>query len=187
MINDNTVPKHQNNLNINNKKIRTQHTTLIQNNVLIKYLQNKLNTQLINIKPTNNKQHENFAHIPIPRITNTFMLPKTNQHKDLITSINRKIYTINFNNNQINITNNKFVFSINKTYIIKNNKITYPIKKTTLIKNNPNVLKKITNITNNLSLNQKIKTCNKKNQSIPINIELPSILINNITINNTTT
>ena len=185
VVDDGTIPGRRGSLNVDDEGVETQCTTLIKDGVLVGYLQDKLNARLMGVKPTGNGRRESYAHIPMPRMTNTYMLPGTSKREDLIASVKRGVYAVSFGGGQVDITNGKFVFSMSEAYMIENGKITYPVKGATLIGSGPDVLKRVTGVADDLSLDQGIGTCGKDGQSVPVGVGLPSILVDGITVGGT--
>jgi TldD protein len=185
VIDDGTIAERRGSLNVDDEGIPTQRTTLIENGVLVGYLQDRLNASLMDMKPTGNGRRESYAFIPMPRMTNTFMLPGESDPDEIIKSVKNGLYAVSFGGGQVDITNGKFVFSMNEAYLIENGEITTPVKGATLIGSGPDVLKRVTAVGNNLSLDQGVGTCGKDGQSVPVGVGLPTILVDGITVGGT--
>jgi TldD protein len=163
----------------------TSRTTLIEKGILRGYLQDRLNARLMKMEPTGNGRRESFAHIPMPRMTNTFMLPGEDTPEDVIKSVKHGLYAVSFGGGQVDITNGKFVFSASEAYLIEDGKITAPVKGATLIGNGPDVLTRVSMVANDLELDSGIGTCGKDGQSVPVGVGLPTIRIDGITVGGT--
>jgi len=185
VVDDGTIPQRRGSLNIDDEGNSTQCTTLIENGVLKGYLQDSLNARLMNASVTGNGRRESFAHIPMPRMTNTYMLNGKNSPEDIISSVKHGLYAVNFGGGQVDITSGKFVFSAAEAYMIKDGKISYPVKGATLIGNGPDVLKRIVMIGDDMSLDPGIGTCGKEGQSVPVGVGQPTLRIDGLTVGGT--
>jgi TldD protein len=185
VIDDGTIAERRGSLNVDDEGIPTQRTTLIEDGVLVGYLQDRLNASLMDMKPTGNGRRESYAFIPMPRMTNTFMLPGRSDPDEIIKSVKNGLYAVSFGGGQVDITNGKFVFSMNEAYLIENGEITTAVKGATLIGSGPDVLKRVTAVGNDLSLDQGVGTCGKDGQSVPVGVGLPTILVDGITVGGT--
>ncbi|MFT7623256.1 MAG: TldD protein [Myxococcota bacterium] len=185
VVDDGTIAGRRGSLNVDDEGTPTQRTTLIQDGVLTGYLQDRMNARLMGVAPTGNGRRESYAHIPMPRMTNTFMLPGESDPGDIVKSVKNGIYAVSFGGGQVDITNGKFVFSMNEAYLIENGEITRPLKGATLIGSGPDVLKKVTMVGNDLALDQGVGTCGKEGQSVPVGVGLPTILVDGITVGGT--
>ncbi len=185
VIDDGTIATRRGSLNVDDEGTPTQRTTLIQDGILTGYLQDRMNARLMGMAPTGNGRRQSYAHIPMPRMTNTFMLPGESDPQDIIRSVKEGVYAVSFGGGQVDITNGKFVFSMNEAYRIENGEITHPLKGATLIGSGPDVLKKVTMVGNDLSLDQGVGTCGKEGQSVPVGVGLPTILVDGITVGGT--
>ncbi|MFT5431520.1 MAG: TldD protein [Myxococcota bacterium] len=185
VIDDGTIPGRRGSLNVDDEGTETQRTTLIKDGVLVGYLQDRLNARLMDMAPTGNGRRESYAHVPMPRMTNTFMLGGDSAPKDIIGSVDRGIYAVSFGGGQVDITNGKFVFSMSEAYLIENGEITTPVRGATLIGNGPDVLKKVTMVGNDLALDEGVGTCGKEGQSVPVGVGLPTILVDGLTVGGT--
>lgn len=185
IVDDGTLPNRRGSLTIDDEGTPTQKTVLIENGVLKGYLQDKLNARLMNTKSTGNGRRQSYAHIPMPRMTNTFMLPGNSTHEEIIASVSKGIYAEHFGGGNVDITSGKFVFSASSAYLIEKGKITQPIKGATLIGNGPDIMKKIKMVANNLHLDTGIGTCGKEGQSVPVGVGMPTVLVEEITVGGT--
>jgi TldD protein len=185
VVDDGTIPRRRGSLNVDDEGTRTSRTTLIENGILVGYLTDRLNAQLMGLPLTGNGRRESYQHIPMPRMTNTFMLAGQETREDIIGSVKRGIYAVYFGGGQVDITNGNFVFSASEAYLIEDGKITAPIKGTTLIGNGPEVLKKVTAVGNDLELDSGIGMCGKDGQSVPVGVGLPTIKIAEMTVGGT--
>ncbi len=185
VVDDGTLLNRRGSLTIDDEGVPTQRTVLIENGILKGYLQDKLNAKLMKVAPTGNGRRESFSHIPMPRMTNTFMLPGPHQPEDIIASVEKGLYAVNFGGGSVDITSGKFVFSANEAYLIENGKITRPVKGATLIGNGPDVMTKIVMVGNDLALDEGIGTCGKQGQSVPVGVGQPTIRVDNLTVGGT--
>lgn len=185
VIDDGAIPNRRGSLNFDDEGTSTQRNVLIEDGILVGYMQDRMNARLMNMKPTGNGRRENYAHQPMPRMTNTFMLSGDATQEDMIASVKNGIYFPKFNGGQVDITSGKFVFESANAYLIENGKVTKPIKGATLIGNGPDVMKKIEAIGNDLSLDRGAGMCGKNGQSVPVGIGQPSLLIEKITVGGT--
>jgi len=185
VVDDGTLFERRGSLTVDDEGIPTQRTTLIENGVLKGYLQDRLNARLMGMAPTGNGRRESFAHIPMPRMTNTFMLPGAHTPEEIIASVDKGIYAVNFSGGQVDITSGKFVFCANEAYLIENGKITRPVKGATLIGNGPEVMHKIAMVGNDLALDSGIGTCGKEGQSVPVGVGQPTLRIDDLTVGGT--
>jgi len=163
----------------------TQRNVLIENGILKGYLQDRLNARLMGMAPTGNGRRESYAHHPMPRMTNTFMLAGPHAPEEILRSVRRGLYAVSFGGGQVDITSGKFVFSTSEAYLIEDGKPTRPVKGATLIGNGPDVLTRVSMVGNDLALDEGIGTCGKDGQSVPVGVGLPTILINGITVGGT--
>jgi len=185
VVDDGTLPGRRGSLNIDDEGTPTGRTTLIENGVLRGYLQDRLNARLMGLPLTGNGRRESYAHIPMPRMTNTFMLPGESDPEDIIRSVQHGLYAVNFGGGQVDITNGKFVFSASEAYLIENGKVTRPVKGATLIGNGPDVLTRVSMVGNDLRLDEGVGTCGKDGQSVPVGVGLPTIRVDGITVGGT--
>jgi TldD protein len=185
VVDDGTIPGRRGSLNVDDEGIPTQRTVLIERGILKGYLQDRLNARLMGMVPTGNGRRESFAHHPMPRMTNTFMLAGTTPPEDIIRSVRHGLYAVAFGGGQVDITSGKFVFSASEAYLIENGKVTRPVKGATLIGNGPDVLTRVSLVGTDLALDEGIGTCGKDGQSVPVGVGLPTILVNGMTVGGT--
>jgi TldD protein len=185
IVDDGTLSQRRGSLNIDDEGTPTQCTTLIENGVLVGYLQDKLNARLMGARATGNGRRESFAHITMPRMTNTYMRPGPHAPEDIIASVERGIYAVNFGGGQVDITSGKFVFSASEAYAIENGKLGRPLKGATLIGNGPDVLTRVSMVGNDLKLDDGVGTCGKEGQSVPVGVGQPTLRIDNLTVGGT--
>jgi len=185
IVDNGTLANRRGSLTIDDEGTPTQNTTLIENGILKGYLFDKLNAGLMGEKSTGNARRESYAHIPMPRMTNTYMLNGKDSVEDMIASVDDGLYAVNFDGGQVDITSGKFVFSANEAYLVKNGKITLPVKGATLIGSGDEVLKKISMVANDLKLDSGIGVCGKDGQSVPVGVGQPSLKIDQLTVGGT--
>ncbi len=185
IVDNGTLANRRGSLTIDDEGTPTQNTTLIENGILKGYLFDKMNARLMGVPSTGNGRRESYAHIPMPRMTNTYMLNGADSLSDMIASVDNGIYAVNFDGGQVDITSGKFVFSANEAYLIKNGKITTPIKGATLIGSGDEVLKEISMVGNDLRLDSGVGVCGKDGQSVPVGVGQPSLKINQLTVGGT--
>ncbi len=185
VVDDGTMPGRRGSLNIDDEGTPTEQTVLIENGILKGYMQDRLNARLMNVKPTGNGRRESYAHLPMPRMTNTYMLAGKENPEDIIKSVKKGLYAKNFAGGQVDITSGKFVFSASEAYLIEDGKITRPVKGATLIGNGPDVLTKVSMVGNDLQLDSGVGTCGKDGQSVPVGVGQPTLKIDNITVGGT--
>jgi TldD protein len=187
VIDDGTLDGRRGSLTIDDEGTPTGTTTLIENGILRGYLQDRMNARLMGMAATGNGRRESFAHAPLPRMTNTFMLAGERDPEEIIQNTKHGIYARNFGGGQVDITSGKFVFSASEAYLIENGKTTQPLKGVSLIGNGPDVLTKVDAIGNDFALDPGIGTCGKAGQGVPVGVGLPTILVNGITVGGTQT
>ena len=185
VIDDGTLPNRRGSLNVDDEGTPTGRTVLIEKGILRGYLQDRLNGRLMGMPLTGNGRRQSFAHIPMPRMTNTFMLAGESTPEEIIRSVDRGLYAAYFSGGQVDITNGKFVFSASEAYLIENGQITRPVKGATLIGNGPDVLKRISMVGNDLQLDEGIGTCGKDGQSVPVGNGIPTIRVDGLTVGGT--
>ena len=185
VIDDGTIPDRRGSLNFDDEGTSTQRNILIEDGILVGYMQDRMNARLMNMKPTGNGRRESYACQPMPRMTNTFMLGGDTTQEDMIASVKKGIYFPKFNGGQVDITSGKFVFEAANAFLIENGKVTKPIKGASLIGNGPDVMKKIQAIGNDLALDNGSGMCGKNGQTVPVGIGQPSLLIEKITVGGT--
>jgi len=185
VVDDGTLAHRRGSLNIDDEGTPTQCTTLIERGILKGYLQDKLNARLMNTAPTGNGRRESYAHLPLPRMTNTYMMPGEHDPAEVIASVERGLYAVNFGGGQVDITSGKFVFSASEAYLIENGRVTRPVKGATLIGNGPDVLTKVSMVGNDLKLDAGVGTCGKDGQSVPVGVGQPTLKIEALTVGGT--
>ena len=187
VVDDGTLPDRRGSLNIDDEGTPSQHTVLIENGILKGYMQDTLNARLMNTKATGNGRRQSYAHLPMPRMTNTFMLNGPHEPEEIIRSVKKGLYAVNFNGGQVDITNGKFVFAASEAYLIEDGKITAPVKGATLIGNGPDALTRVSMVGNDLQLDQGIGTCGKNGQGVPVGVGQPTLRIDGLTVGGTKT
>ncbi|HZX30233.1 MAG TPA: metallopeptidase TldD-related protein, partial [Rhodocyclaceae bacterium] len=185
VVDDGTIPDRRGSLNIDDEGNPTQRTVLIEDGILKGYMQDSLNARLMGVAPTGNGRRESFAHLPLPRMTNTTMLAGQHDPEEIIKSVKKGIYAANFGGGQVDITNGKFVFSMSEAYLIEDGKVTQPIKGATLIGNGPDALTKVSMIGNDMRLDPGVGTCGKDGQSVPVGVGQPTLRIDGLTVGGT--
>jgi TldD protein len=185
VVDDGTIPRRRGSLNIDDEGNPTQCTVLIEDGILRGYLQDSLNARLMDLPVTGNGRRESFAHIPMPRMTNTYMLNGDKDPAEIIASVKHGLYAANFGGGQVDITSGKFVFSAAEAYMIEDGKITYPVKGATLIGNGPDVLTRVSMIGNDMLLDPGVGTCGKEGQSVPVGVGQPTLRIDGLTVGGT--
>lgn len=185
IVDDGTIPGRRGSLNIDDEGVPTQCTTLIENGILKGYMQDKLNAHLMGTQSTGNGRRESYAHLPMPRMTNTYMLAGKYDPAEIISSVEKGLYAVSFSGGQVDITSGKFVFTASEAYLIENGKITRPVKGATLIGNGPDVMTKVSMVGNDLKLDRGVGVCGKQGQSVPVGVGQPTILVDEITVGGT--
>jgi len=185
VIDDGTIANRRGSINFDDEGTPSARNILIDDGILVNYMQDRLNARLMNKAPTGNGRRQSYSHIPIPRMTNTFMLAGEDSPEDIIADVKDGIYAKTFGSGQVDPTSGKFVFNATECYLIENGKITKPVKGTTLIGNGPDILTKITAIGNDLELDSGIGMCGKMGQSVPVGVGQPTIRIDKITVGGT--
>jgi len=185
VVDDGTLPGRRGSLTVDDEGTPTQRTVLIEDGVLRGYMQDGLNARLLGMPLTGNARRESFAHVTLPRMTNTYMLAGPHDAKEIIASVPRGIYATNFGGGQVDITSGKFVFSAAEAYLIENGKVTQPVKGATLIGNGPDALTRVSMIGNDLELDAGIGTCGKEGQSVPVGVGQPTLKIEGLTVGGT--
>ncbi len=185
VVDDGTISRRRGSLNVDDEGNPTQCTTLIENGVLKGYIQDSLNARLMGVPVTGNGRRESYAHIPMPRMTNTYMLNGDKDPQEIIRSVKRGLYAVNFGGGQVDIVSGKFVFSAAEAFMIEDGKVTYPVKGATLIGNGPEVLKHVSMIGNDMSLDPGVGTCGKDGQSVPVGVGQPTLKIDGLTVGGT--
>lgn len=185
VVDDGTIEQRRGSLTVDDEGTATQQNVLIENGVLQTYMQDKLNARLMNKIPTGNGRRESFAHLPMPRMTNTFMLPGKYPADEIIASVDRGLYAANFAGGQVDITSGRFVFSTSEAYLIENGRVTRPVKGATLIGNGPDVMNRVSMVGNDLKLDAGIGVCGKDGQSVPVGVGQPTLRIDGLTVGGT--
>ncbi len=185
IVDDGTIPGRRGSLNIDDEGVPTQCTTLIEKGILKGYMQDKLNARLMGTQSTGNGRRESYAHLPIPRMTNTYMLAGKYLPEEIIASVDKGIYAVSFAGGQVDTTSGKFVFTANEAYLIEGGKITRPVKGATLTGSGPDILHHVSMVGNDLKLDQGIGTCGKDGQSVPVGVGQPTLRIDEITVGGT--
>jgi TldD protein len=179
------LPNRRGSLAIDDEGTPGQYNVLVENGVLRAYMQDKLNARLMGVAPTGNGRRESYAHMPMPRMTNTYMLAGPHEHDEIIASVKRGLFAPNFGGGQVDITSGKFVFSASEAYLIENGKITAPVKGAMLIGDGPDALTKISMVGNDLQLDGGVGTCGKEGQSVPVGVGQPTLKIDELTVGGT--
>ncbi len=185
VVDDGTMPDRRGSLNVDDEGVATQCNVLIDKGVLAGYLQDKLNARLMGVAPTGNGRRESYAHLPMPRMTNTYMLPGPHTPEEIIASVDRGLYAVNFGGGQVDITSGKFVFSASEAYLIEKGKVTRPVKGATLIGNGPDVLTRVSMVGDDLALDDGVGTCGKEGQSVPVGVGQPTLRVDALTVGGT--
>lgn len=185
VVDDGTLEFRRGSLNVDDEGEATQHTTLIEKGRLVGYMQDKHNARLMGSKSTGNGRRESYAHLPMPRMTNTYMLPGEHKPEEVIASVDKGIYAVNFGGGQVDITSGKFVFSTSEAYLIENGKITRPVKGATLIGNGPEVMQGISMVADDLALDSGVGNCGKEGQSVPVGVGQPTLKVDALTVGGT--
>ncbi|HHJ81220.1 MAG TPA: metalloprotease TldD, partial [Candidatus Tenderia electrophaga] len=187
VVDDGAMPGRRGSLNIDDEGTPTQQTVLIENGILKGYMQDKHNAGLMNVASTGNGRRESYAHLPMPRMTNTYMLAGEQDPEEIIASVDKGLYAVNFGGGQVDITSGKFVFSACEAYLIENGKVTQPVKGATLIGNGPEVLTRVSMVGNDLALDSGVGVCGKEGQSVPVGVGQPTLKIDSMTVGGTST
>jgi TldD protein len=185
VVDDGTLPDRRGSLNVDDEGNATSRTVLIEDGVLKGYLQDSLNARLMKVPVTGNGRRESFAALPLPRMTNTYMVDGAHDPQEIVRSVKKGIYASNFGGGQVDITNGKFVFSMAEAYLIEDGRITAPIKGATLIGNGPDALTRVSMIGNDMALDAGIGTCGKDGQSVPVCVGQPTLRIEGLTVGGT--
>jgi TldD protein len=185
VVDDGTMPSRRGSINVDDEGTPTHRTVLIEKGILKGYLQDKLNAGLMKMPLTGNGRRESYAHIPMPRMTNTFMLAGDSAPEDILRSVKKGLYAVSFGGGQVDITSGKFVFSASEAYLIEDGKVTTPVKGATLIGNGPDVLTRVSMVGADLKLDEGVGTCGKDGQSVPVGVGLPTIKIDGLTVGGT--
>lgn len=187
VVDNGTLPQRRGSLNIDDEGVPTQNNVLIENGILKNYMMDKRNARFMGVQSTGNGRRESYGHLPMPRMTNTYMLAGESDPQDIIRSVKKGIYAVNFGGGQVDITSGKFVFSANEAYLIEDGKITSPVKGATLIGNGPEVLTRVSMVGHDLKLDTGIGVCGKEGQSVPVGVGQPTLKIDELTVGGTQT
>ena len=182
VVDDGTIENRRGSLSVDDEGTPASNTVLIENGILTGYMQDQLNARLMNMAPTGNGRRESYAHLPMPRMTNTYMLAGKDDPEEIISSVDKGLYAVNFGGGQVDITSGKFVFSASEAYAIENGKLTYPVKGATLIGNGPEVLTRVSMLGNDLALDTGVGVCGKDGQSVPVGVGQPTMRIDGLTV-----
>jgi TldD protein len=185
VVDDGTLPGRRGSINVDDEGTPSARNVLIENGVLVGYMQDRLNAGLMGVTPTGNGRRESYAHLPLPRMTNTFMLAGEDDPEEILRSVDRGLYAVSFGGGQVDITSGKFVFSASEAYRIENGRIGAPVKGATLIGNGPDVLTRVARIGHDLALDEGVGTCGKDGQGVPVGVGLPTIRVNELTVGGT--
>jgi TldD protein len=185
VLDDGTIADRRGSLNVDDEGNATQRNVLIEDGILKAYIQDSLNARLMKAKPTGNGRRESYAHAPMPRMTNTYMLGGNRVPAEIVASIKKGLYATNFGGGQVDITSGKFVFSASEAYWVENGKIQYPVKGATIVGNGPDALTRVTMIGNDMALDSGVGTCGKEGQSVPVGVGQPTLRIDGLTVGGT--
>jgi TldD protein len=185
VVDDGTLPDRRGSLTVDDEGTPSSRTVLIEDGVLVGYLQDRLNARLMGMTPTGNGRRQSYTHAPMPRMTNTLMLPGVHSADEMIASVSRGLYAVNFGGGQVDITSGKFVFSASEAYRIDNGRIGPPVKGATIIGNGPDALTRITMVGSDLALDAGIGTCGKNGQGVPVGVGQPTLKIAGLTVGGT--
>jgi TldD protein len=185
VVDDGTIPSRRGSLNVDDEGTPTSRTVLIEKGILKGYLQDKLNAGLMKLPLTGNGRRESYAHVPMPRMTNTYMLGGNKAPEEVVASIKKGLYATNFGGGQVDITSGKFVFSASEAYWVENGKILYPVKGATIVGNGPDALTRVTMVGNDMRLDSGVGTCGKEGQSVPVGVGQPTLRIDGLTVGGT--
>ncbi|MCH8141441.1 MAG: hypothetical protein IH908_07585, partial [Proteobacteria bacterium] len=185
VVDDGSIHGRRGSLSLDDEGTVSQETVLIENGILRGYLQDKLNARLMNTQSTGNGRRQSYAHVPMPRMTNTFMRAGEHDPEEIIASVKKGIYAVNFGGGQVDITSGRFVFSATEAYLIENGRVTRPIKGATLIGSGPEVMTRISMVGNDLKLDEGVGVCGKDGQTIPVGVGQPTLKIDEVTVGGT--
>ncbi|MBK5205942.1 MAG: metalloprotease TldD [Polaromonas sp.] len=185
VLDDGTMADRRGSLNVDDEGNASQRNVLIEDGILKGYIQDSLNARLMKVKPTGNGRRESYAHVPIPRMTNTYMLGGNKAPEEIVASIKKGLYATNFSGGQVDITSGKFVFSASEAFWVENGKILYPVKGATIVGNGPDALTRVTMIGNDMQLDSGVGTCGKEGQSVPVGVGQPTLRIDGLTVGGT--
>ncbi|MBE8233694.1 MAG: metalloprotease TldD, partial [Endozoicomonadaceae bacterium] len=187
IVDDGTIENRRGSLNVDDEGIPAKKNILIEKGVLKQYMQDKMNARLMGVAPTGNGRRQSYAHIPMPRMTNTYMLPGQDVPDDIISSVSKGIYIVNMGGGQVDITSGQFVFAASEAYLIEKGKVTQPIKGATLIGNGPDIMNKVSMVGHDLALDPGIGVCGKAGQTVPVGVGQPTLKIDEMTVGGTNT
>jgi TldD protein len=185
VLDDGTIADRRGSLNVDDEGNASQRNVLIEDGILKGYIQDSLNARLMKVKPTGNGRRESYAHVPMPRMTNTYMLGGDKDPQEIVASIKKGLYATNFGGGQVDITSGKFVFSASEAFWVENGKIQYPVKGATIVGNGPDALTRVTMIGNDMALDSGVGTCGKEGQSVPVGVGQPTLRIDGLTVGGT--
>jgi TldD protein len=185
VLDDGTIADRRGSLNVDDEGNVSQRNVLIEDGILQGYIQDSMNARLMKVKPTGNGRRESYAHVPMPRMTNTYMLGGDKVPEEIVASIKRGLYATNFGGGQVDITSGKFVFSASEAFWVENGKILYPVKGATIVGNGPDALTRVTMIGNDMRLDTGVGTCGKEGQSVPVGVGQPTLRIDGLTVGGT--
>ncbi|BAL93415.1 metalloprotease TldD [Rubrivivax gelatinosus] len=185
VLDDGTLPDRRGSLNVDDEGVASKRNVLIEDGILVGYIQDSLNARLMGVKPTGNGRRESYAHLPMPRMTNTYMLAGDKPREEIVASMKRGLYATNFGGGQVDITSGKFVFSASEAFWVEKGKIQYPVKGATIIGSGPDALKRVSMIGNDLELDTGVGTCGKEGQSVPVGVGQPTLRIERLTVGGT--
>jgi TldD protein len=185
VLDDGTIADRRGSLNVDDEGHASQKNVLIEDGILVGYIQDTLNARLMGVKPTGNGRRESYAHVPMPRMTNTYMLAGDKHPEEIVASIKKGLYATNFGGGQVDITSGKFVFSASQAYWVENGKIQYPVRGATLVGNGPDALTRVSMIGNDMALDPGVGTCGKEGQSVPVGVGQPTLRIDGLTVGGT--
>jgi TldD protein len=185
VLDDGTIADRRGSLNVDDEGHVTQRNVLIEDGILKAYIQDSMNARLMGVKPTGNGRRESYAHVPMPRMTNTYMLAGTRSKEEIIAGLKRGLYATNFGGGQVDITSGKFVFSASEAFWVENGKILYPVKGATLIGNGPDAMTRVSMIGDDLQLDTGVGVCGKEGQSVPVGVGQPTLRIERLTVGGT--
>ena len=185
VLDDGTIADRRGSLNVDDEGNTSQRTVLIEDGILKGYIQDTMNARLMGVAPTGNGRRESYAHVPMPRMTNTYMLGGDKEPEEIVKSIKKGLYATNFGGGQVDITSGKFVFSASEAYWVENGKILYPVKGATIVGNGPDALTRVTMIGNDMKLDSGVGTCGKEGQSVPVGVGQPTLRIDGLTVGGT--
>lgn len=187
VVDDGTMPGRRGSLTVDDEGTPTEHTVLIENGILAGYMQDRMNARLMGVPATGNGRRESYAHLPMPRMTNTYMLAGEDDPADIIASVKKGLYAVNFGGGQVDITSGKFVFSASEAYLVEDGRITAPVKGATLIGNGPEAMSRISMVGHDLALDSGVGTCGKDGQSVPVGVGQPTLKVDELTVGGTST